>query len=173
MRDEFARAHATLRNGAAFLAEWMVAQDAAGSHAGPHGHRRRSRVIANGLRELDRFLNLLVDEACWRHGLPAQPRQRNTANKLGSFRAALGLELAERPQLEALARTRDLLFHCNGMALRGDRRGERLLTLGWPGSDDAAALATVAIGSVIIVTGSDMASVCGLYQQLADALMEG
>ncbi|KTF70336.1 hypothetical protein ACNFJ7_10890 [Sphingomonas sp. HT-1] len=151
----------------------MLAQDARAGQGCPQAHRRRSRVIANGLRELDRFLNILIDEACWRHGFAAQPRQRNTANKLAAFHAQRGQRQNERPRLEALARARDALFHCNGMALRGDRRGGAVLTLGWPAAADAASLATIAVGAAIVVTGGDMASVCGYYRRLADALLEG
>ena len=81
-----------------------------------HGGPFRARALANGLRELDRFLSVLIDEAA-RSGLAGSldeaelARQRNTPNKLRGVRAALGLDSPDHERLRAIGRSRERLFH--------------------------------------------------------------
>ena len=81
-----------------------------------HGGPFVARSFANGLRELDRFLSVLIDELA-STALPAGIdharfiRQRNTPNKLRSLRAALGLASPDHERLRAIGRSRDRLFH--------------------------------------------------------------
>jgi hypothetical protein len=160
---ELARAHGTLRGGASFFAGWL-----------PPGvsvtHEHRSKVIANGLRELDRFLNILVDEVSLRHGLPVLPGRRNTANKLRDLRTALGLPHDDHERLLALGRSRDCLFHCGGTVARGDTPQARAMTLGWP-EEAGRSLRRVPVGRPVVVMRADIESVCRFYRQMADDLI--
>ncbi len=85
----------------------------------------RAKAIGNGLRELDRFLSLLIDEVAAvvaPAGLDraAFARQRNTANKLRTIRAAMALPSPDHDRLRTIGRTRDGLFHCAAMVRQGD-----------------------------------------------------
>lgn len=161
MSDAAARAHATLRRGALFLGAGLRLQDMAlppGAIAG----RYRAKVIGNGLRELDRFLNVLIDEASLCLGLPAAPGQRNTANKLHALRETLGLGHEHDSQLRALGRSRDCLFYCNGVVK------QRGVTAGWPAPDGPRRFA---VGEDLVVTPADLAGICGFYEGIAAELV--
>ncbi len=78
------------------------------------------RVLANALRELDRFLSVLIDDVAsaarpegMNHGNFA--RLRNTPNKLRHIRQALGVACvepcADHARLRAIGKARDRLFH--------------------------------------------------------------
>jgi hypothetical protein len=104
------RSGAALRASAATLARATAFLGA--GHGGPFG----ARTFANGLRELDRFLSLLIDEVASSALPPAMDRvafarQRNTANKLRGVRAALGLGSPDHERLRAIGRSRERLFH--------------------------------------------------------------
>lgn len=170
--DALALADATLRRGAAFFMTSLGACAVPPPDVAPGAHRLRSRVIGNGLRELDRFLNILIDEALRRSRRPAAPRQRNTANKLSAFRAASSAaERDDHARLIALGRSRDCLFHCNGLARRADARGAATMTLGWP--DANGALRCVPLGGTIALDRADLESVSRFYLDLADELVRG
>jgi hypothetical protein len=168
MTDEFARAHLTLRRSADFFSVSLARCSAPTSALQPISHRLRSRVIGNGLRELDRFLNILIDEAACRRHLPIAPRQRNTANKLQEFWSKIGVPSDGLVRLRALGRSRDCLFHCDGIARRADVDDTRVMTLGWPGKNGL--LQTARLGSAINVKQTDLQSVRAFYNQLADDL---
>ena len=162
--DGLVRAHATLTRGARFLGAGLSAQ--AGAAPAAIGGRHRAKVIGNGLRELDRFLNVLIDEASLRIGLPVLAGQRNTANKLRAFRAAGGGACAaDEARLRALGRSRDCLFHCGGVVTRADARGGTRMTVGW--ADPDTPLRSFAIGEELVLTAGDLAGVCAFYETLA------
>lgn len=166
------RAHATLDRGARFLSAGLRPQQDAppGAIAGQY----RVKVIGNGLRELDRFLNLLLDEASLRIGFPALPGQRNTANKLRQFRTAIGIDReADLARLHALARSRDCLFYSGGIVTRGDLRGGPSMTVGWSGPDLAKGLRRFAVGEELEVTAADLAGICAFYEALAAEVVAG
>jgi hypothetical protein len=134
MTEEMRHASSTLFRGAAFLGACLRTPTAheVESRSPAIVGRYRAKVIGNGLRELDRFLNLLIDAVSDADGLPVRPGQRNTANKLSAYRAAKSLPNRDDGRLRALARSRDCLFHCGGRVRRGDRRDGVAMTVGWP-----------------------------------------
>jgi hypothetical protein len=133
----------------------------------------RVRVIANHLRELDRFLNLLIDEVAIASGHPGfdparLARQRNTAAKLGAVRHLLALPNPDDHRLRAIGRTRDCLFHCAGIARHPDRRGSRLMTSGW--RDGTNGLRQFALGQALIPDKRDLDDLCRFYAHIARTL---
>lgn len=169
MTDELVRAHATLRRGAVFFAASLRPWNPPAGPIQSITHRLRSKVIGNGLRELDRFLSILIDEAARRQHLPTAPSRRNTANKLREFRQAMALPSDDRGRLLALGRSRDCLFHCDGIARRADAGETGTMTLGWPG--DRGRLRRVPLGSAIVVEGADLENIGLFYARLADDLI--
>lgn len=166
MTHELYWAQDTLRRGAEVFAQW------------PHTRRERpqithslrSKAIANGLRELDRFLNLLVDAAVRERGECDNPNQWNTANKLQRLRRDSVGTHEESPRLVALGRSRNSLFHCGGIARHRDRDDPRLMTLGWtagPGSP----LTRVSLGGLIVLSASDFECVGQFYRGLAESVV--
>ncbi|HEY0622807.1 hypothetical protein [Sphingomonas sp.] len=168
MTDELARANMTLRRSADFFSFSLARSSAPTSAVQPISHQLRSRVIGNGLRELDRFLNILIDQVASRRHLPTAPGQRNTANKLQAFWSDIGVTSDGHVRLRALGRSRDCLFHCDGIARRADVGNAGVMTLGWP--DENGLLQIAPLGSPIIVKPADLQNVRAFYGQLADDL---
>jgi len=173
MTEEMRHASSTLFRGATFLGACLrtpIAHDVESGLPAIVG-RYRAKVIGNGLRELDRFLNLLIDAASTAEGLPVRPGQHNTANKLSAYRAAKSLPNGDDARLRALGRSRDCLFHCGGRVRRGDRRDAIAMTVGWParaGCD--APLDRVMVGQDVNVTRGDLDDVCLFYRRIAREL---
>ncbi|HEX7851968.1 MAG TPA: hypothetical protein VF485_19705 [Sphingomonas sp.] len=170
MTEEMRHASSTLFRGAAFLGACLrapTAHDVESLSPAIVG-RYRAKVIGNGLRELDRFLNLLIDAASDAEGLPVRPGQRNTANKLAAYRAAMALPNDDDRRLRALGRSRDCLFHCAGRVRRGDRRDDMTMTVGWPERPSGdMPLDRVTIGQELTVTRGDLDDVCRFYRRIA------
>jgi len=164
-RAELARAHATLERGAGFLAQGLARE---GPRRAIEG-RYRARVLGNGLRELDRFLSLLIDALAGARGITLPAGERETASKLASLRARTGAPHDDHARLIALARSRDCLFHCEGLVRRGDRRGDISMTVGWP-MRDGVALPRVAIGERLSLSGAELDEICGYYRAIAAQL---
>ena len=158
----------TLRRSADFFSVSLARCSAPTSALQTISHRLRSKVVGNGLRELDRFLNILIDEAACRRHLPSAPGQRNTANKLQEFWSDIGVTSDGHVRLRALGRSRDCLFHCDGIARRADVGNAGVMTLGWP--DENGLLQVTPLGSPIIVKPADLQNVRAFYGQLADNL---
>jgi hypothetical protein len=173
MTEEMRHASSTLFRGAAFLGACLrtpIAHDVESLAPAIVG-RYRAKVIGNGLRELDRFLNLLIDAASDAEGLSVRPGQRNTANKLAAYRAAMALPNHDDRRLRALGRSRDCLFHCGGRVRRGDRRDAMTMTVGWPERlGGNAPLDRVSIGQELTVTRGDLDDVCRFYRRIAHEL---
>ena len=166
--SSLARADATLRNGARFLAAGLRTQDGDSSMPAAITGRFRARVIGNGLRELDRFLDVLMDEAAPADGHRSGPAQRHTANKLRALFPGCDRSAQEHARLVALSRTRACLFYCGGRVLRGDARDSAWLTVGWSDpADRTGALHRVAVGEQVAVTSEDVADVCRFYVGIA------
>jgi len=173
MTEEMLHASSTLFRGAAFLGACLRAPIAHPIESGSPAiaGRYRAKVIGNGLRELDRFLNLLIDAASTAEGLPVHPGQRNTANKLSAYRTAKSLPNHDGDRLRALGRSRDCLFHCGGRVQRGDRRGAMAMTVGWPAETGCdAPLDRVTIGQDLTVTRGGLDDVCLFYRRIAHEL---
>jgi hypothetical protein len=163
---ELIRAYATLQRGSRFLGTGL-----GGPGALPRAiaGRYRAKVIGNGLRELDRFLNLLVGEAARCGGIALPTDERNTANKLARLRRALSMPDPDHARLVALAHSRDCLFYCAGTVLRGDKGDAGAMTIGWRGA--GGRLKRVAVGAELAVTVTDLSEVCRYYLDLADRLL--
>jgi hypothetical protein len=170
MTEEMRHASSTLLRGATFLGACLrtpIARNVESESPAIAGCYR-AKVIGNGLRELDRFLNLLIDAASTADGLPVRPGQRNTANKLSAYRAAKSLPNHDEARLRALGRSRDCLFHCGGRVRRGDRRDAMAMTVGWPArAGHDAPLDRVMVGQDLTVTRSDLDNVCLFYREIA------
>jgi hypothetical protein len=174
MPEALERAFLTLDRGASFLGAGLRMPAGAGQPTPPAVLPAGfpAKVIGNALRELDRFLNLLIDEAMRADGLQAFPGRRNTANKLQAYRTATCLPHADDARLRALGRSRDCLFHCGGRVSRGDGRGERFMTLGWPGSAAAGApLRRAVVGSELAVGIDELAQVGVFYRGIAAGIV--
>jgi hypothetical protein len=164
----FMRAYDTLARGADLLANGLRSASA-GTGPSPTGGRYCARVIGNALRELDRFLNLLADEAARVGGLRVSPGQRNTANKLRDM-AAIRLSHRDHARLRALGRSRECLFHCNGRVTRGDDRGGSTMTAGWPERRRPdAPLRRVPLNERLVVSIDDLADIRDFYRRRAFA----
>lgn len=135
----------------------------------------RAKVIGNGLRELDRFLSLLIDAVAHLIAPPGLDRarfsrQRNTANKLRTIRGAMALASPDHDRLLAIGRSRDCLFHCAGIVRRGDNRSARHMTAGWPTSGGGP-LHALAIGERLTINALDLHGVCRFYDHVAADLL--
>lgn len=167
---ELARAHATLVRGARFLRSGLRTMSVGGPQPlplaieGPY----RAKVIGNALRELDRFLVVLIEAGTRRAALP-RPVRRGTAETLRAW-PGMRLREADHRRLRALRRSRDCLFHCGGVVRRGDGRGDGMLTAGWadPGTAD---LRRFALGQTLVVTAADLADIGTFYESLAADLL--
>jgi hypothetical protein len=166
------RAGATFSRATLFLGNGLSMTGSPG--AAPINGPLRNKVIGNSLRELDRFLNLLIDEIAAailpREDSARFERQRNTANKYRALRAAMALPSPDHARLLAIGRSRDCLFHCGGIVRRGDRRGDRVMTAGWVRPDSARAV-QIAIGERLAIDAADLAQLCGFYDALAGDLL--
>lgn len=109
-------AHATLRAGCAFFAQRADEQPVS---AGGWGQIAHARMIGNRLRELDRFLSVLIGEAASEirhqgHDRRAFERLRNTARKLCLFEDMVGAASGAQARLRAIGRVTACLHHCTG-----------------------------------------------------------
>lgn len=145
--------------------------DAAGVHL-PYP----AKVIGNGLRELDRFLSVFLDEFAAAGGwtsedLVSLARIRNTPNKLEAICFRMNTETGHDTRLRALGRCRDALFHCGGLIQRGDHRHSRIFTLGWPGDAAGGAPKVLDLGERFSVSAADLAWICAFYVSIADDIV--
>lgn len=164
--DDLSRAHATLDRGARFVELRLAAGGQAGRCADT---RFRARTIGNGLRELDRFLQLLVEAIAVRCGI-GLPERTHTADKIARLRRHLAVDDPDRAQLLALGRTRACLFHCEGLVRRGDAHGSPTLTIGWR-ADGGTGLARVAVGERLDPSAAELREIGRYYRTLAGRLL--
>lgn len=162
-------AHETLMRGTGFLSAGLAGD----VHDGGNAPRNpcRARVLGNGLRELDRFLNVLIDARARTHAVAMPKGQHNTANKLRQLRDALHQPDPDRRRLHALGRSRACLFYCAGIVRRADVPGGGTMTTGWwdrPG--EGRVLRQLALGQALHVTPDDLSDVCAFYEQIAGSL---
>ena len=143
----------------------------------PGRARYPAKVLGNGLRELDRFLNILLDEVAAGAGWSAEDlaplaRTRNTPNKLAAVSLRMNIPAGHDVRLRALGRCRDTLFHCNGIVRRGDRRHGTTLTLGWPSEARGGLSRELQIGEHLSLSAADLAWICDFYVRIGDSLLE-
>lgn len=139
--------------------------------------RYPAKVLGNGLRELDRFLSILLDEVAAEAGWSAEDlaplaRIRNTPNKLAEVSLRMNLHARHDARLRALGRCRDTLFHCGGVVRRGDRRHAQTLTLGWPSETPEGGSRVLRIGERLSVSQADLSWICAFYVRIGDSLLE-
>ncbi len=163
-------AYDTMRRGTRFLA--AIAAGTAFGTPWPTGHggRVRALYLGNCLRELDRFLHVLMDEIAG--GEPIRPLSlhHTTANKLGGHAHARWDMAADQARLNALCRSRTCLFHHDGWVRRPDLPRGRWMTAGWP-APASNTLRRYAVGEHLHLSGADLADTCAFYQHLADRLV--
>ena len=162
-----ALAHATLRQGArhiAGLAPWADSMV-----EGPQAVVR-ARYVGNCLRELDRFLGVLLDVSC----LVPRPRlltlKPDTATRIAVYGAdGWDMRPAQR-RLRALERSRLCLLHDAGRVGCGDAPQARWLTSGWrdAGSPD---LRRYAIGAQLRPSALHLHDIAGFYAGLGDRIV--
>lgn len=159
-----AAAIATMRRGTAFMGGGLVR--AGGERV---GDRYRARLAGNSLRELDRFLNLLIDAAVEAGGGAARPHQANTAAKYRTIAPMGRRGTADHRRLLALGRSRACLFYCDGVVRRPDRRGGATMTIGWPGADGR--LGVRRLGEELRIDAADLGDIAAFYRRLADRIV--
>lgn len=137
-----------------------------------------SKVLGNGLRELDRFLSVLIDEVAAAtdiddDALAMLRTRRNTANKLRMLNVTLGRDSPDHRRLRALGRSRDCFFYCGGLVRRADSRAESFMTTGWPNRsvEAGSALMKLPLGRRLTLDHADIADICRFYDRLADELL--
>jgi len=115
-----------------------------------------ARWLGNGLGELDRFLNVLIEEGA---GALAPTsfdhrgfaRRHNTANKLRDIRALMNLGSPDHERLRAIGRLREQ-FRRGGPACRQKFFGSvAALNRSYPASDEA------------VFVPADLAAICQFY----------
>ena len=162
-------ADATLRRGTRFFGDGLSAAPGGARGAG------RAKVIGNGLRELDRFLSLLIDAAAMQLALADRDRAvlergRNTARKLTLLRQHQALASPDDAALRAIGRMRDCLFHTGGIVRANGARSAP--TAGWahPETPSAAAPVRLACGATIDPSAQDLHRIGRFYDRIADDL---
>ena len=168
------RAAATLARGTRFFGAGLRAAGEARDRPCPIAGPLRAKVLGNGLRELDRFLNLLVDAVSLatcsdRTDHARFVRLRNTPNKLRLLHARLGLASPDHEQLRAIGRLRDCLFHCGGTVGRPRRGDEPVIS--WPITGSGPAAAMLAPDERLELSADDLAAICRFYERLGADLV--
>lgn len=163
-------AYDTMRRGTRFLADMAAGAAFTTPWPAGQGGRIRALYLGNCLRELDRFLHVLMDEIAGEGpGRPLSLRH-TTANKLGGHAHARWDMAADQTRLNALCRSRTCLFHDDGQVRRPDRPRGRWMTAGWP-APASTTLRRYAVGEPLHLSGADLADTCAFYQRLADRLV--
>ncbi|WP_340316316.1 hypothetical protein [Rhizorhabdus argentea] len=138
----------TMMRGTAFLYARAAALEQDGISSAAH----RNTVLGNSLRELDLFLNILLDELAISSGLSGQTlriftRRRSATAKLAAYPALFGHRIDDRTRLLVLAERRGALL---SSAIRSGRQCDAKLLSGLP---VAAAPASLDLQSVTIYYG--------------------
>jgi hypothetical protein len=170
-RERFAAAYETLLIGADVVGTGLQPPTgvAAPGERSAAFMASRARLVGNALRELDRFLNVLADELAQVIGVPAAPRQHNTANKLRDI-GSLRLSVADHRRLRALGRSRERLARGRGLRSAGD--GGAPWEFAARGAADPADRRgrSPVVGDTMVVTGDDLASIAAFYRRLATTI---
>jgi hypothetical protein len=168
--DGLAAAYRTLIRACTFLAESLQARalhgrDGSDVLRGAGG----ARVVGNGLRELDRFLCLLLDEAVARVAPPgfdrrAYQRRRNAAIKLREFHRLTGSDSLDGARLRAIGRLRACLHHVSGIVHDPGLYRDVRIAAGTSGDAAPSALR-------LPITFDDLAAICRFYAALAGTII--
>jgi len=157
-----------LLRGADFVAAGLRSPDLRGADYAVHlsSARYRPKLIGNALRELDRFLNLLADEASRILALPVLEHQHNTANKLRDI-AVLRLCVDDHSRLQALGRMRERLYHCGGQLTSLRQLDIWTLAAGRAAGIDRRAPRRRVLDGSYFVTDDDLIDIATFYRGLA------
>jgi len=140
--------------------------------------RTFSRLTGNRLRELDRFLSVLLDEVAraWGgegHDGRAFARWRNTPRKLGHVHAltGTGIEAGARAvaRLRAIGRLSACLHHCAGTIHIPGLHRDLLLAEGWAADAPAPAIRSP---DVLRLSPQAIGAIGAFYRALGDGLVE-
>jgi hypothetical protein len=145
-RDALHRAHETLMAGCAFLLRTVDGRMGAAPISPTNVY---ARMQGNRLRELDRFLSILLDETAHAvrgadHDGPGFTRLRNTPNKLRlvetmkAARRCANATSGDDGRLRAIGRISACLNHCSGVVHAPDVHRDVLLAGGSVAETDAA-----------------------------------
>lgn len=164
-------AHLTLRRGTTFVSG-SARRGAYGPAANMLHDDTAVRMLGNGLRELDRFLTVLIEEVASSLGAVGHDRQafarlRNTANKLRAVRAMMGLSSPDDRWLRAVGRLRVCLHHCRGEDRRPESRDAFLLA----GCDVIERVGAGTIRRTIVLTPPALEAISGGYRRMGDELV--
>lgn len=140
--------------------------------------RTFSRLTGNRLRELDRFLSVLLDEVAGSWGAAGHDgrsfaRWRNTPRKLGHVHAMMGMDRAgvtrDEARLRAIGRISACLHHCAGTIHAPGLHRDLLLA---QGREAAAAFASPPPG-LLRLSPDAIGAIGRFYRALGDALVAG
>jgi len=131
------------------------------------------RVLGNGLRELDRFLDHLIIETGRNAGINAAAGGRRSEQRLRHLRQELCIDHPDQDRLRALERSRVCLYHYQGIVQRGDGPRVDVMTSGWhTGIPGASPLRQVRLGQILAISADDLTEVCAWYRRLAATLLD-
>ena len=170
--DSIAVALSTLQHGATFLGQGLRTVADGNAIEGQY----QAKVIANGLRELDRFLNILADAVAAALKLPPLEqaklsRQRNTANKLRQVHEYLGLSSPHHERLLAIGRYRNCLFYRGGAIDPGVTPQRFPISEPAPSHESGANGYALIADDRLVIDMHDITDMCRFYVSLGDALV--
>lgn len=164
-------AHLTLRRGTTFLSG-SARRGTYGPAANMLHDDTAVRLLGNGLRELDRFLTVLIEEVASSlgaadHDRYAFARLRNTANKLRAVRGMMDLANPDDLWLRAVGRLRVCLHHCRGEDRRPGSRDAFQLT----GCDVIERRDAGTIRRTLVLTPPALEAISHGYRRMGDELV--
>jgi hypothetical protein len=179
------RAYRTLRNGCLFLDQRAGQRPAPGQGWAIHAH---NRMVGNSLRELDRFLSVLIDDVAGGldregHDRRAFARLRNTAYKLRLLDGMMAPAghwadrlLAGDGRLRAIGRLKSCLHDCAGrvhdvalhkdLLIAGDQAGLGLRRPAATGTVDDCAGGSKRLE----IDAQTISAICAFYIEIGDRL---
>ena len=163
------RAHAALAAGCAFVTLHAEVQ----SQLEPDLPVPHTRLLGNQLRELDRFLSILIDEAALflRAAGPTirlLARLHNTPRKLGLLHAMMNLYSKDDARLRAVGRIAACLHHCEGRVHAGQALHRDMLLA--QGRTRTSGLVTDFTDGLRLAPAM-LVAICELYGTIGDRLL--
>ncbi|WOK35948.1 hypothetical protein [Sphingomonas sp. C3-2] len=163
-------AYRTLLSGCAF---W---ERHASSKVQPHNEWAfavQTRTNANRLRELNRFMAVVLDDIALHHGGPHHDhryflRQRNVARKLLVVERMIDVDCAAHAHLLAIGRISACLTYCSGVMYDPRLNGDVALITGRKLWDD-----TGHSDKWLRLESHAVTAICRFYRALATALISG
>ncbi|CAN5343911.1 hypothetical protein BH10PSE13_BH10PSE13_19020 [soil metagenome] len=171
--EALGRAHATLAAGCAFLLRTVEARTASPADV-------YARLQGNRLRELDRFLSILLDETARAlkgtgHDAPGFGRMRNTPNKLQLVttmqRAGTGAMARIDVRLRAIGRISACLNHCSGVVRAPGMHRDVLLAGGHLGEALAVSRGFSPASDRLRLTPETLDAISSFYRGIGDQLL--